>query len=475
MKKNIIITTVFILYTSFVFSQGIDKPRYQIETHRAGVFLGMIDIELFPSITPLHVNNFDSLAGVMFFDSTAFHRVVPGFVIQGGDPNSINGPVSTWGQGQPWQPTVNAEFSPIRHNRGRIGAARDADTNSANSQFYICVANAFSLDGNYTVFGQVTAGLNIVDTIVNSPRNANDVPNQKIEMFVTYLGVNDTIPVQPVLTAPADQAINIPAGVLFQWGTVSDAVLYYLQVSTDSTFGTVSISKRVGVNTGTVAGLQSYTQYYWRVQADNGGHQSTWSTVFTFTTGGPAQLISPPDNSVGVPTNAIFQWSAVPNVTSYNLQIDTDTLFTLPYTSNITGITTTTRQVSNLPMNTQLYWRVRYFNGSVTGFNSVKFGFTTGSGTSSIDELYHNGGAYIKNIYPVPAEKNITIELAAQINANGVIRVTDLAGKTTLIQEKFRLLEDRKIFLNTGRLSSGVYLLTIQAEGMEETRRIEIK
>src|SRR5262249_22302116 len=140
------------------FSQ-VDKPRYQIVTHRAGNYLGTFEMELFPSIAPLHTNNFDSLVAMQFYDSTAFHRVVPAFVIQGGDPNSIHGPVSTWGQGQPWQVNVNAEFSPARHYRGRLGAARDLDTNSANSQFYICVANAFSLDGQYTVYGQVTSGM----------------------------------------------------------------------------------------------------------------------------------------------------------------------------------------------------------------------------------------------------------------------------------------------------------------------------
>ena len=131
MKK--ILSTIAILFCIIsASSQGIDKPRYIIETHRAGVYLGTFEIELFPLIAPLATNNFDSLVNVQFYDSTAFHRGVPGFVIQGGDPNSINGPKSTWGQGNPNQPTVNAEFSVVQHLRGRLDSARDTDTNSAN-------------------------------------------------------------------------------------------------------------------------------------------------------------------------------------------------------------------------------------------------------------------------------------------------------------------------------------------------------
>jgi cyclophilin family peptidyl-prolyl cis-trans isomerase len=476
MRKIIYLSLFFILtlYTAGI-AQGIDKPRYQLVTNRAGNYLGTFELELFPSIAPMHVNNFDSLVNMQFFDSTAFHRVVPGFVIQGGDPNSINGPISTWGQGQSWQVTVNAEFSPARHYRGRLGAARDVDTNSANSQFYICVANAFNLDGQYTVYGQVTSGMNIVDSIVNSPRDANDNPLQKIEMFVTYIGVNDTVPADPSLTTPVDQAVDVPGGVTFQWSNISDAVIYYLQVSTDSLFGSFVMNKRVGVNSGAASGLSPFTTYYWRVMADNGGHQSNWATPFRFTTGGPASLIAPPDNAVNIPLNPIFQWTAVPNATTYNIQIDTDTLFGLPLTSNVSGISTNSKQVTGLPASTQLYWRVRYFTGSASGFFSDIFEFNTGSGTSGIDELYSKGGAYIKNIYPVPADKSITVEMGAPVSSPVNIMIKDISGKDVLIKEAFRLPADKKLLLNTSHLKPGLYLLTVQTVDMEETRKIEIR
>ena len=146
MKKIILLSLMSMVCCNFLFAQGFNKPQYQIVTHRAGVYLGTVNIELFPLIAPLATRNFDSLVSVQAYDSTAFHRVVPHFVVQGGDPNSIHGPVSTWGNGNANQPTVNAEFSAVHHYRGRIGAARDAAINSANSQFYFSVeTNASTL------------------------------------------------------------------------------------------------------------------------------------------------------------------------------------------------------------------------------------------------------------------------------------------------------------------------------------------
>ena len=247
MKKCLLsLCLLFCLSASDLLSQGIDKPIYQIVTYRDTALLGTFTVELYPLIAPNHVQMFDSLVGTQFFDSTAFHRVVPGFVIQGGDPNTISGPMSTWGQGQPWQPTVNAEFSTVRHLRGILGAARDTDPNSASSQFYICVAPATFLDGNYTVYGKVTAGMSVVDTIVLSPRDANDIPLQKISMFVTYIGVNDTVPAAPSLVAPADNSVNVSNSQFFSWTAVPTAVMYTIQFSTDSLFSTITLEKTSG-------------------------------------------------------------------------------------------------------------------------------------------------------------------------------------------------------------------------------------
>jgi cyclophilin family peptidyl-prolyl cis-trans isomerase len=212
---------------------------YQILTKRAGIYLGTITVELFPNIAPLHTKNFDSLVNTQFYDSTAFHRVIPGFMIQGGDPNSKHGPTSTWGLGDSTQPTVNAEFTAARHIRGRLSAARDTGINSANSQFFICVATAAWLNGQYSVYGRTTLGMNIVDSIVNSPSDSVDNPLQKIEMFITYIGDNDTVPNPPVQNTPPTGTMGVGSSKNLTWFSQPDGIIYELEVSDDSTFATI--------------------------------------------------------------------------------------------------------------------------------------------------------------------------------------------------------------------------------------------
>ena len=228
-----------------------DKPQYDIVTYRGGTLLGTISIELFPLIAPLHVQNFDTLVSQQFYDSTAFHRVVPGFVIQGGDPNSISGPKSTWGQGQPSQPTVPAEFNAVSHLRGILSAARSSNINSATSQFFICVDAATFLDFNYSAYGRVLSGMDVVDTIVSSPRDANDCPNQKIEMFITRTGYQDTIPEAPDGLIPMNGATGVTQATRFKWDPAFDAVLYEFQLSADTGFASI-IAQGVTVDTSFV-------------------------------------------------------------------------------------------------------------------------------------------------------------------------------------------------------------------------------
>nr|NIR15785.1 peptidylprolyl isomerase [Desulfobacterales bacterium] len=118
-----------------------------------------------------------------FYDGTTFHRVVPGFVIQGGDPHSKSEDRSKHGTGGPGY-TLEAEFSNLAHKRGTLSMARAAHPDSAGSQFFICVADAAFLDGQYTVFGEVTEGMDVVDEIVAQPRDSRDNPNERVEMKV---------------------------------------------------------------------------------------------------------------------------------------------------------------------------------------------------------------------------------------------------------------------------------------------------
>lgn len=168
-----------------VDSKDKNYPRYVISVTQGGTKLGDIIIELFNDVAPKHAANFEELANSEFYNGTAFHRVIPNFMIQGGDPNSRKGDPNTWGMGDPSQKRVQAEFNKIDHKRGIISAARSNDPNSASSQFFICVADSPWLNGQYTVYGQVLSGMDIADKIVSSKRNSGDRPDVKIEMTVS--------------------------------------------------------------------------------------------------------------------------------------------------------------------------------------------------------------------------------------------------------------------------------------------------
>jgi peptidyl-prolyl cis-trans isomerase B (cyclophilin B) len=147
---------------------------------------GKIELKFFPDVAPNHVNNFIDLAKKGFYDGTIFHRVIPGFMIQGGDPNTKDTNKSRHGLGGPGY-NVKAEFSSKPHKRGILSMARAQDPDSAGSQFFICVADAPFLNNQYTVFGEVTSGMDVVDKIVGQPRDPRDNPNERVEMKVTVL------------------------------------------------------------------------------------------------------------------------------------------------------------------------------------------------------------------------------------------------------------------------------------------------
>jgi peptidyl-prolyl cis-trans isomerase B (cyclophilin B) len=142
---------------------------------------GNIKLEFFEDKAPGHVKNFKDLANKDFYNGTTFHRVIPGFMIQGGDPNSKSDDRSSHGTGGPGH-TIDAEFNDVKHERGVLSMARSQDPNSAGSQFFICVKDAFFLDGQYTAFGKVIEGMDVADKIVNESRDSNDNPDARMEM-----------------------------------------------------------------------------------------------------------------------------------------------------------------------------------------------------------------------------------------------------------------------------------------------------
>ena len=151
--------------------------------------LGIIQFELLPDIAPETVRNFIKLAKSEFYVGTLFHRVIPKFMIQGGDPNTKESDKSVWGTGGPGY-NIKAEFNSRSHLRGIVSMARSSDPDSAGSQFFIVSSDSTFLDRQYTVFGQVTDGIDVVDKIVNLPRDDNDCPLQEAKML--QVTISDT-------------------------------------------------------------------------------------------------------------------------------------------------------------------------------------------------------------------------------------------------------------------------------------------
>lgn len=161
-----------------------EKTQARIALASKGVPMGEIVIRFFPDVAPDHVKNFVKLSQEGFYNGTTFHRVIPGFMIQGGDPNSKNPDRSMHGMGGPGY-KVKAEFNSKPHKRGIVSMARANDPDSAGSQFFICVADANFLDWQYTVFGEVISGMDVADKVVSMKRDGRDNPLERVEMTVT--------------------------------------------------------------------------------------------------------------------------------------------------------------------------------------------------------------------------------------------------------------------------------------------------
>jgi len=152
---------------------------------------GDIKLEFYPEHAPKTVDNFKKLTKKGFYDGLIFHRIVPKFVIQGGDPNTRNlSNRGTWGTGGPgWN--VKAEFNKNKHSRGALSMARSQDPDSAGSQFFIVLKDSSFLDGQYTVFGKVALGMEIVDKIEALSTDSADAPVDPEEAKMTKVTIRD--------------------------------------------------------------------------------------------------------------------------------------------------------------------------------------------------------------------------------------------------------------------------------------------
>ncbi len=149
--------------------------------------LGTILLGFFPEKAPNHVASFFALVEQGFYDGTLIHRVVPNFIVQGGDPNSRDGERKRFGTGGPGYCLV-AEINDHRHLRGTVAMARSASLDSGGSQFFINLADNPSLDGQYTVFGEVLEGMEVVEQIAKTERDKNDIPLEDIRMTIKLTG-----------------------------------------------------------------------------------------------------------------------------------------------------------------------------------------------------------------------------------------------------------------------------------------------
>ncbi len=198
LKNNSLFKAVFIHEGAAEMEKPISAAEIEIIKQRAADFdiepvkktdkaviitnKGSMKLELYPDEAQNHCNNFKKLANSGFYDGTTFHRVIPGFMIQGGDILSRDESRSNDGTGSPgWN--VDAEFNDIKHVEGVLSMARSRDPNSAGSQFFICAAAAEHLDRSYTAFGKVIVNKDVIQKIVNVPRDSSDNPLEPVRII----------------------------------------------------------------------------------------------------------------------------------------------------------------------------------------------------------------------------------------------------------------------------------------------------
>lgn len=476
MKRTIMLCLAIFVYVSVTSVAQTGKPQYLIETQRADTVLGLITIELFPTIAPLHAAYYDSLVNINFFDTTAFHRVVPDFVIQGGDPNSRHGDKNSWGEGDPAQKNIPAEFTNVSHNRGIIGAARDENINSASSQFYINLVDNTFLNKNYTAFGRVTEGMDVVDFISLVPRDVNDNPLEKIEMFITKLGINTEQINPPQLVSPINGTDAVTISQKLEWMPVDGALLYNVEVSTSPEFTDYFYRDSVSINVATITNLEpGLVNYYWRIKSNNGGNLSEYSEIRNFvTTIAAPGLVSPEDNSMDVQLKPQFKWNKVLTAISYRLQVATKPTFSSSsVVADINDITDTTYTADSLSLNTLYYWRVRGNTNTYEGPKSTIWKFTTKQITdveenSILPQIYS-----LSQNYPNPFNPVTTIKYELPEDGFVQLLIYDLLGNKikTLVNSRHNAGRFQVLF-DGSALPSGVYFYRLFTDRFSATRKL---
>lgn len=170
---------------------NLDKPVNEVAIIKTTE--GEMVLEFWPEVAPNHVDNFKKLAKKGFYDGTCFHRVIKGFMIQGGDPNTKDDSrQSEWGTGGPGY-RINQEFNDRKHVRGVLSMARSQDPNSAGSQFFICHGDPTFLDRQYTAFGRLIKGDEVLEAIATTPTGPQDRPIKRMGVISITIAPADSI------------------------------------------------------------------------------------------------------------------------------------------------------------------------------------------------------------------------------------------------------------------------------------------
>ncbi len=202
---NVAFMKKFLLSLTTVFTLGLlaapalradEKAAKEVAVLKTSA--GEIVVEFWPDVAPKTVENFKTLANKGFYDGTLFHRIIKGFMIQGGDPNTKDpSKEAQFGQGGPGY-QINAEFNDKKHERGVLSMARSSDPNSAGSQFFICLGDASFLDHKYTAFGKVIKGDDVLGKLGDTPVGPSATgepskPQQKVELLSVKIVPADSI------------------------------------------------------------------------------------------------------------------------------------------------------------------------------------------------------------------------------------------------------------------------------------------
>jgi peptidyl-prolyl cis-trans isomerase B (cyclophilin B) len=202
MKKRMSFCVLGLLSGLWLLGPGCAKSETSVAKAKEVAVIktteGEMVIEFWPEVAPRTVENFMTLAKTNFYDGTCFHRIVKGFMIQGGDPLTKDpSKEKLWGQGDPGY-KLKAEFNDRHHERGVISMARAQDPNSAGSQFFICHGDAGALDHQYTAFGKLIKGDDVLEKIANTPVTANGMgevskPTKRIEVVSIRIVPADSV------------------------------------------------------------------------------------------------------------------------------------------------------------------------------------------------------------------------------------------------------------------------------------------